>query len=68
MEASPRNSCRNIFKILKILPLASQYILSLALFMVTNKSLFRYNSDIYNINTRNNSKFFSSNDSLDDVS
>jgi hypothetical protein len=26
--------------------------------MVTNKSLFRLNSDINNFNTRNNSKFF----------
>jgi hypothetical protein len=26
--------------------------------MVTNKSLFRLNSDIHNFNTRNNSKFF----------
>jgi hypothetical protein len=58
MEAKPRDSCRIFFKILKILPLASQYILSLALFMVTNKSLFRYTYDIYNINTRNNSNFF----------
>jgi hypothetical protein len=37
---------------------ASQYILSLALFMVTNKSLFRQNSEIHNFNTRNNSNFF----------
>jgi hypothetical protein len=58
MEARPRDSCREFFKILNILPLASQYILSLALFMVTSKSLFRLNSDIHNFNTRNNSKFF----------
>jgi hypothetical protein len=54
MEARSRDSFRTFFKILKILPLASQYIFSVALFMVTNKSLFRYNSDIYNVNTRNN--------------
>jgi hypothetical protein len=58
MEARPRDSCREFFKILNILPLASQYILSLALFMVTNKSLFRQNSEIHNFNTRNNSNFF----------
>jgi hypothetical protein len=58
MEARPRDSCREFFKILNILPLASKYILSLALFMVTNKSLFRLNSDIHNFNTRINSKFF----------
>jgi hypothetical protein len=48
MEARPRDSCREFFKMLNILPLASQYILSLALFMVTNKSLFRQNSEIHN--------------------
>jgi hypothetical protein len=30
----------------------------MALFMVTNKSLFRQNSEIHNFNTRNNSKLF----------
>jgi hypothetical protein len=58
MEARPRVSCRNIFKTLNILPLASQYILSLALFMVTNKSLFKPSSEMHNFNTRNNSNFF----------
>jgi hypothetical protein len=58
MEARPRDSCREFFNILNILLLASQYILSLALFMVTNKSLFKQNSEIYNFNTKNNSNFF----------
>ena len=31
-----RTSCRNLFKKLKILPLQSQYILSLAMFVVGN--------------------------------
>jgi hypothetical protein len=54
----PRDSCRTFFKTLKRLPLASKYILSLALFMVTNKTLFRQNFVIHNFNTRNNSNFF----------
>jgi hypothetical protein len=58
MEARPRDSRRTFFKTLKILPLASQYMLSLALFMVTNKTLFRQNFEIRNFNTSNNSNFF----------
>jgi hypothetical protein len=58
MEARPRDSCRKIFKPLKILPLPSQYILSLTLFMATNRSLFRVGSDIHNFATRGNSNFF----------
>jgi hypothetical protein len=54
----PRDSCRTFFKTLKIVPLASQYILYLALFMVTNKKLFRQIFEIHNFNTRNNSNFF----------
>jgi hypothetical protein len=33
-----RDSCRDLFKKLKILPLQSQYILSLLLFVVDNKN------------------------------
>jgi hypothetical protein len=58
MKARLRGSCIKFFKTLNILPLASQYILSLALFMVTNKSLFKLSSKIHNFNTRNNSNIF----------
>jgi hypothetical protein len=47
-----RDSCRDLFKNLKILPLHSQYILSLLLFVVGNKSMYNLNSDFHNINTR----------------
>jgi hypothetical protein len=47
-----RDSCREYFKKLKILPLQSQYILSLLLFVVDNGDYFRVNSEIHNINTR----------------
>ena len=40
-----RVSCRNLFRRLKILPLASQYKLSLMLFIVKNKNLFTLNSE-----------------------
>jgi hypothetical protein len=47
-----RDSCRKHFKKLKILPLKSQYILSLALFVVINNNYFKVNSEIHDINTR----------------
>jgi hypothetical protein len=50
-----RDSRREHFKKLKILPLQSQYILSLLLFVVGNRSYFKENSDIHNINTRTKS-------------
>jgi hypothetical protein len=46
---------REHFKKLKILPLQSQYILSLLLFVVDNGDYFKMNSEIHNINTRNKS-------------
>jgi exonuclease III len=47
-----RVSCRNLFRRLKILPLASQYILSLMLFVVKNKNLFTLNSEHHDTSTR----------------
>ena len=49
-----RDSCRQLFKRLEILPLKSQYILSTLLFVVKNKDLFTTNQEIRNINTRCN--------------
>jgi len=39
--------CRKLFFNLEILPLPSQYILSLLLFMIRNKKQFLVNSEIY---------------------
>ena len=49
-----RTSCRGLFKELGILPLCSQYILSLALFVVKNMYDFKINSDIHPYNTQTN--------------
>ena len=51
MNARNRDSCQ-LFKNLKILPLKSQYIFSLLLFVAKNWDLYESNSDIHNINTR----------------
>jgi hypothetical protein len=50
-----RESCRNLLKKLNILPLMSQYILSLLTFVSNNKEQYFRNSEIYNINIRHTS-------------
>jgi len=50
-----RDSCREHFKNLKILPLQSQYTLLLLLFVIDNGDYFKVNSEVHNINTRNKS-------------
>jgi hypothetical protein len=52
-----RDSCRDLFKNLKILPFYSQYIFSLLIFVIENKRMYNLNSDIYNINTRQKFNF-----------
>jgi hypothetical protein len=55
MGHSNRECCRNVFKELNILPLMSQYILSLLTFVSDNKEQYFTNSEIHNINTRHTS-------------
>jgi hypothetical protein len=52
MNARNRDSCHQLFKNLKILPLKSQYIFSQLLFVAQNIDLYESNSEIHNINTR----------------
>jgi len=51
--ARNNDSCREFFKILKILPLSAQYIYSLLMFVVNNRNLFLVNAELYTIKTRN---------------
>jgi len=51
------DSCRKLFINLEILPLPSQYILSLLLFMIRNKNQFLINSEIHHIDTRQHANF-----------
>jgi hypothetical protein len=53
--AGSRDSCRKIFKLLKILTLTSQYIYSLVMFVVNNMELFAENSEMHTTVTRNSS-------------
>ena len=52
MNARNRDSCHQLFKNLKILPLKSQYIFSFLLFVAKNRDSYEWNSEIHNINTR----------------
>jgi hypothetical protein len=57
MGIKDRESCREYFRKLKILPLQSQYIYSLLLFVVNNRQHFITNADVHSVNTRNNLDF-----------
>jgi len=50
MNVDNRVSCRELFKTLNILPLQSQYILSVLLFIVKNMEEFISNSEVHSIN------------------
>jgi hypothetical protein len=50
MNGRNRDSCHQLFKNPKILPLKSQYIFSLLLFVAKNRDLYESNSYIHNIN------------------
>jgi hypothetical protein len=51
-KAEKMDSCRELFKSMKILPLYSQYIFSLSVHVVNNKHLFTRNLEVHNHNTR----------------
>ena len=53
-KSGSRDSCRQLFKQMEILPLQSQYILSTLLFVTKNKILFTTNQNIHTLNTRFN--------------
>jgi len=58
MGCRSKDSCRKFFFNLEILPLPSQYILSLLLFMIRNKNQFLVNSEIHHIYTRQHANLY----------
>jgi hypothetical protein len=52
MNRRPRDSCRKIFRTMKIMTFYSQYIYALLLFMINNKNLFMTNSELLEYKTR----------------
>jgi hypothetical protein len=53
-----RTSCRDLFWQLEILPLKSQYIFSILLFVLKNKNLFITNYDRHNVQTRHSDNLY----------
>jgi hypothetical protein len=51
IKARNKDSCCPSFRLLKILPLYSQYIFSILIFVVKNLDIFKVNSDIHTIHT-----------------
>jgi len=47
-----RDSCRELFQRLEILPLYSQYIFSISVFVIKNEHLFYTNNQIHSIHKR----------------
>jgi hypothetical protein len=52
MNAETRDSCRELFRNLKILSFYSQYIFSLSQFFVNSKYWYKSNQEIHSFNTR----------------
>jgi hypothetical protein len=52
MNSSKNASCWHLVKELNILPIQSQYIFSILLFIIKNKDQFLFNSQVHKINTR----------------
>jgi len=52
----PTTSCKPLFQSLEILTLNSQYILSLMKFLLQNQEKFTSNTEVHNINMRNELK------------
>ena len=47
-----RDSCRKLIQRLEILPLYSQYIFSLSIFVIKNRHLYNTNNQIHDVHTR----------------
>ena len=57
-ECGNRFSCRNLFKKLQILPLTSQCMLSLLMFVVQKQKFFLTNSENSNLDTRQRNNLY----------
>jgi hypothetical protein len=53
-----RVSCRDLFRKFHILPLTSQYLLSLLMFVVQHKDLFITSIDSHNLETRQSNNLY----------
>ena len=51
-NTKPTESCREVYKKLKIMPFYSLYIYSLLLYVINNKGVFNFNNDVHKYSTR----------------
>ena len=58
MNSNKNASCWQLFKELNILPIHSQYIHSVHLFVIKNRDQFLFNSQVHEINTRQASNLY----------
>ena len=56
-KAKKMDSCREMFKSIKLLPLYSQYTFSLLMYVVNSKHLFTRNLEVHNRDTRSAKNF-----------
>jgi hypothetical protein len=49
-NSARRASCRSLFRKLGILPLQARYILSISMFVIANRELFKFNSQVHKLN------------------
>jgi hypothetical protein len=56
-KAKKMDSCKELFKSMKIFPLYSQYIYSLLMYVANNKHLFTRNLEVHNHDTRSAKNF-----------
>jgi hypothetical protein len=57
-NSSKNASCQHLFKELNILPIQSQYIFSILLFVTKNKDQFLFNSQVHKISSRQTSNLY----------
>jgi hypothetical protein len=53
-----KSLCRNLFKILDILPVSCQYISSLMMFVIDNQENFQTNLSVHGLNTRSKNQLY----------
>ena len=58
MNTKTRDSCRELFKDMKILPMYSRYIYSFILYTVNNKQLYNTHKEIHKYRTRYNNNLY----------
>ena len=61
MGSTPKISCRRLFRELGILTVTSQFILSLMRFLSSNLEIYKFNTSVHDINTRDKQKLYKPN-------